>query len=104
MFVQLRALFKTIDFELNTHMDLVAEHIVVLGEVALGTVHIAVTQSSLPEYPRDISAGNAHVLALAERVAHYATAIRAALEHATNVEDGATTNIHINISCGIETQ
>jgi starvation-inducible DNA-binding protein len=74
MFVQLRALFKTIDFELNTHMDLVAERIVVLGEVALGTVRTAALQSTLPEYPHDIAIGKVHVLALAERFTPYTTA------------------------------
>jgi starvation-inducible DNA-binding protein len=104
VFVQLRALFETIACELDTHMDFVAARITVLGGVVQGTVRTAATQSTLPAYPSDLVTGDAHVLAVTERVAHYAAAIRAALEHATNVEDGATTNIYINISCGIETQ
>ena len=59
-----------------------AARIIVLGGVVQGTVRTAATQSTLPEYPGDLVTGDAHVLALAERVAHYATAIRAALEHA----------------------
>ena len=104
VFMQLRALFETIVIELDKHMDRVAARITVLGGMVQGTVRTAATQSTLPEYPSDLVTGDAHVLAVTERVAHYAAANRAALEHATNVEDGATTNIYINISCGIETQ
>jgi starvation-inducible DNA-binding protein len=98
----LKALFDTITAELDAYADLVAERITVLGGVALGTVRTAATQSTLPEYPSDIAAGNAHALTLAERVAHYATAIRAHIAHATDVEDAITANIYTDISRGIE--
>src|SRR5436309_1124284 len=64
VFVQLRALFETIIIELDAYMDLVAERITVLGGVVQGTVRTAATQSTLPEYPRDLVEGDAHVLAL----------------------------------------
>jgi starvation-inducible DNA-binding protein len=104
VFVQLRVLFETIVLELDADMHLVAARIIVLGGVVRGTVRTAATQSTLPEYPSDLVTGDAHVLALAERVAHYATAIRTALEHAGNLEDAATTNVYNDISRGIETQ
>jgi starvation-inducible DNA-binding protein len=104
VFVQLRALFEMIVIELDAHMDLVAERITVLGGVVQGTVRTAVTQSTLPEYPGDLVEGDAHVLALAERFAHYATAIRAAIEQAANLEEAATANVYTDISRGIETR
>jgi starvation-inducible DNA-binding protein len=103
VFIPLRALFDAIALELDAHMDLVAARIIVLGGVVQGTVRTAAMQSTLPEYPSDLVTGDAHVRALAERVAHYATAIRIALEHATNVEE-ATANIYTDISRGIETR
>jgi starvation-inducible DNA-binding protein len=102
VFVQLRALFETIALELDAHMDLVAERITVLGGVVQGTVHTAATRSTLPEYPSDLVEGDAHVLVLAERLAHYATAIRAAIEHTADIEDAATANVYTDISRGIE--
>jgi starvation-inducible DNA-binding protein len=104
VFVPLRALFATIVLELDTHMDLVAARITVLGGAVRGTVRTAATQSTLSEYPDDLVASDAHVLAVAERVAHYATAIRTAIEHAANVEDAATANIYTDLSRGIETR
>jgi len=76
----------------------------VLGGRVQGTVRTAATQSTLPEYPGDLVEGNAHVRALAERLAHYAAAIQAAIEYAADVEDAATSNVYTAISRGIETQ
>ena len=103
-FVQLRTLFDAIAVELDAHTDLVAERITVLGGMVQGTVRTAAAQSTLPEYPGDLVEGNAHVRALAERLAHYATAIRAAIEHAADVEDAATAHVYTDISRGIETR
>ena len=103
-FVQLRALFDAIAIELDTHTALVAERITALGGMVQGTVRTAAAQSTLPEYPDNLVEGNAHVLALAERLAHYATAIRAAIEHTADVEDAVTANVYTDISRGIETR
>ena len=103
-FVQVRTLFDALASDLDAHANLVAERITVLGGLVQGTVRTAATQSTLPEYPGALVEGDAHVLALAERLAHYATAIRAAIEHTANVEDAATTNIYTDISRGIETR
>src|SRR5262245_32526050 len=64
-FLQLQALFETIATELDVYINLMAERIVVLGGIVMGTVRTAATQSTLPEYPGDIVEGHAHALALA---------------------------------------
>src|SRR6266540_6990256 len=69
--LQLQHLFATIAAELDAYTDLLAERIVVLGGVVRSTVRTAAMQSTLPEYPCTIVEGDAHALALAERVAHY---------------------------------
>jgi starvation-inducible DNA-binding protein len=48
--------------------------------------------------------GEAHVQALAERCAHYATVIRACITHAADVEDADTANVYTDISRGIDKQ
>src|SRR5688572_17840608 len=48
---QLQAFFNTIATELDTYADLMAERLVVLGGVALGTARTAAVQSTLLEYP-----------------------------------------------------
>jgi len=75
-FAPLHALFATMATELAAYTDLVAERIAMLGGVALGTARTAALQSRLAEYPGTLVEGNAHVRALAERFAQYATALR----------------------------
>jgi len=101
-FSLLQTLFETIATELNAYVNLMAERIVVLGGEVLGTVRTAATQSTLPEYPSGLVEGNAHVLALAERFAHYATAIRHAIARAADVGDADTAAIYTDISRGVD--
>ena len=75
-FSQLHALFATMATEFDAYTDLIAARIVVLGGVAQGTARTATAQSTLPEYPGAIMHGPAHVRALAEHFAPYATALR----------------------------
>jgi starvation-inducible DNA-binding protein len=90
--------------ELEAYTDLVAERIAVLGGMALGTAHTAATESSLPEYPRDLVEGNAHVVALAERFAHYASAVRGGIALAADVEDAGSAAVYTEISRGVDKQ
>jgi starvation-inducible DNA-binding protein len=102
--VLLHALFATMATELDAHTDLVAERLVVLGGVARGTARTAATHSTLPEYPGAILDGEAHVRALAERFASYATALRDDIAHATEVEDAGSAALYTDISRGVDTR
>jgi starvation-inducible DNA-binding protein len=88
--------------ELEAYADLVAERIAVLGGVARGTARTAATQSTLLEYPSDLVEGRTHVLALAERFASYATALRTSMKHAMDVEDVGSAALYTDISRGVE--
>jgi starvation-inducible DNA-binding protein len=102
--VLLHALFATMATELDAHTDLVAERLVVLGGVARGTVRTAATHSRLPEYPGALMDGDAHVRALTECFASYATALRADIAHATEVEDAGSAALYTDISRGVDTR
>jgi starvation-inducible DNA-binding protein len=101
-FSQLNDLFAKIANELDAYSDLLAERIAVLGGVACGTVRVAAVQSPLPEYPADLTAGSAHVLAVMERVAPYAAALRASITHAADVEEAGTAAVYTEIVRGVE--
>ena len=100
--VLLHALFATMATELDAHTDLVAERLVVLGGVARGTVRTAATHSRLPEYPGALMDGDAHVRALTECFASYATALRADIAHATEVEEAGSAALYTDISRGVD--
>jgi starvation-inducible DNA-binding protein len=99
---QLQALFESVAAELDAYTDLLADRLVVLGGVALGTARVAARHSPLPEYPADIAAGDAHALALAERFALFTTAVRDAIAHASDVGDAGTAAVYTDISRGID--
>lgn len=101
-FYQLQNLCKTIATELDAYANLIAERLVVLGGVALGTVRTAATQSTLPEYPGDIAEGRLHVLALTERFAHYTAVMRSTIAHAADVGDADTAAVYTDISRGVD--
>jgi starvation-inducible DNA-binding protein len=101
-FFPLQALFTTMASELDAYADLVAERIAVLGGVARGTARTAAIQSTLPEYPDTIVDGTAHVVALAERFASYATAMRGDIALAADVEDADSAAVYTDISRGVD--
>jgi starvation-inducible DNA-binding protein len=103
-FVPLHALFATMATDLDGYADLVAERLVVLGGVARGTARTAATQSTLPEYPSALMDGDAHVRALAERFAPYATALRDDITLAADVEDAGSAAVYTDISRGVDKQ
>jgi DNA-binding ferritin-like protein len=80
----------------------VAERIVVLGGVAMGTARKAALQSGLPEYPGAIVAGHAQVVALAERLASYSAATWGGIALAADVEDADSAAVCGDISRGID--
>jgi len=101
-FLQLHALCALLATDLEAYADQMAERLVILGGVAVGTARTVTAQSTLPEYLGDLVAGRAHVCALAERFALYATVLRASSTHAADVGDAVTAAIYTEVSRGIE--
>lgn len=97
-FYQLHMLFDEIVGELADFVDLLAERATSLGGYATGTVRMAAENSSLPEYPTEISEGTEHVKALVERFCLYAARIRTAIDTAIELGDQSTGDIYIEIS------
>jgi len=103
-FAPLQALFAALATELDAYADLVAERIAALGGMAMGTARTAAAQSRLPEYPGTIVDGHTHVLALAERFASYATAVRGGIARAEDVEDAGSAAVYTEISRRVDKQ
>jgi len=103
-FSLLHPLFATIVIELAAYTDLVAERVVVLGGVVMGTVRTVAMQSKLSEYPDALVEGNAHVLALAERFAYYATTLREGIALAADVEDAGSAALYTDLSRKVDKQ
>jgi starvation-inducible DNA-binding protein len=70
----------------------------------MGTARTAAMQSRLPEYSAAIVDGNAHMVALAERFASYASAMRGGIALAADVEDADSAAVYTDISRGVDKQ
>jgi starvation-inducible DNA-binding protein len=81
---------------------LVAERIAALGGIAVGTVRIVASTSSLPEYPLNITRGSEHLVALVERFALYARSIRHGIAEALGWGDMGTSDLYIEVSRRID--
>jgi starvation-inducible DNA-binding protein len=101
-FYALHEFFEKISDEVRVHVDDIAERVTQLGGQAEGTLKTAAERSSLPEYPKQLSTGSAHLEALSSSLAVAATSMRHAIEQADNLGDEVTVDILVAASRAIE--
>jgi starvation-inducible DNA-binding protein len=97
-FIALHELFDAVATAVEGHIDLIAERITTLGGTAMGTVRLAASNSSLSEYPHEITDGTAHVDALSTALADFAKLVRKNIDDASDVGDQDTADILTEIS------
>ncbi|HQZ97718.1 MAG TPA: DNA starvation/stationary phase protection protein Dps [Pyrinomonadaceae bacterium] len=103
-FIALHELFDQVATELDTHVDDIAERITTLGGTALGTIRVAAQNSSLAEYPLEITDGAAHVDALSTALADFGKKVRADIDTTDELGDADTADLFTGISRAIDKQ
>lgn len=101
-FIALHELFDRVATELDTHVDDLAERTTTLGGVAMGTVRLAAENSSLSEYPHEISDGTAHVDALSSALADFGKKSRTNIDEADGLGDKDTADLYTGVSRSID--
>lgn len=101
-FIALHELFDQVATEMDTHTDDIAERITTLGGVAMGTVRLAAENSSLSEYPHEISDGTAHVDALSSAMADFGKKIRKNIDVTDEIGDKDTADLYTGISRSVD--
>lgn len=82
--------------------DDVAERAVQLGGVARGTIRMAASASTLPEYPEKLAAQQRTLQTIADRLAAVAKAVRAGIGEADEIDDADTADLFTDVSRGID--
>jgi len=101
-FIGLHELFDQIDEAVESYVDLIAERIVQLGGVALGTVRASAARSRLEAYPETISDGMAHVEAVAKALSTFGREVRLTIDETNALGDADTADLFTEISRGID--
>lgn len=101
-FIALHELFDQVATSLDTHVDDIAERITTLGGTAFGTVRSAAQNSSLSEYPLEITDGAAHVDALSSAMADFGKKVRKDIDTTDELGDADTADLLTGISRDID--
>ena len=101
-FIALHELFDRVATELDTHVDDLAERITTLGGVAMGTVRLSAENSSLAEYPHEISDGTAHVDALSTALSDFGQKARKNIDTTDQIGDKDTADLYTGISRSVD--
>ena len=101
-FIQLHLLYDQVAESVLEYVDEIAERATALGGLALGTARLAAEASSLDEYPLDAVDGMDTVAAIADRLAAYGAAVRAAIDTSTEHGDLDTADLFTEVSRGID--
>ncbi len=89
-FTSLHPLFDQFATDQAANNDAVAERILTLGHLAVGTAKHVAKHSRLPDYPQDLTQDLEHVALLAERIGELLVGMRAAREVVKKHEDEDT--------------
>jgi starvation-inducible DNA-binding protein len=100
-FIALHKLFDEIVEDVDEYVDLLAERAVQLGGVAEGTVRQSAERSGLDEYAA-AGGAEAHVPAVADALADFASTARKGIVAANGVDDQDTADIFTEISRGTD--
>jgi starvation-inducible DNA-binding protein len=101
-FIALHELFDKINEDVEEYVDLIAERVVQLGGIALGTARSSAQRSQQKEYPLTIAAGRDHVEAVATALATFGKAVRSAIAASDELRDADTTDLFTEVSRGVD--
>ena len=101
-FIALHELFDQVAKEVETMTDDIAERITSLGGTAMGTVRLAAENSSLSEYPHEITDGTAHVDALSTALADFGKKSRANIDKTDKIGDADSADLYTEVSRNID--
>jgi starvation-inducible DNA-binding protein len=97
-FMQLHLLFDSVATHLEEQTDTIAERVVTLGGVAIGTARQAAAHTGLKEADLAAADGPSQLKWLVHNVAHHANALREAVNASDDLDDKITADLFTSIA------
>jgi len=101
-FIALHELFDQAATEMDGHVDMIAERVTSMGGTALGTVRVSASNSTLAQYPLEITDGEAHVEALSNALSDFGKKVRVNIDEVGEIGDAGTEDLLTEISRAID--
>jgi starvation-inducible DNA-binding protein len=101
-FIAIHEMMDEFRDQIDEHVDTIAERVVQLGGVAMGSTQAVAKATTLKPYPLDISQIEDHLQALAERYGQVANSVRAGIEATEDAGDSDTSDILIGFSRALD--
>ena len=101
-FIALHQLFDQAAGEIDGHVDMIAERITTLGGTASGIVRVSASNSTLAQYPLEITDGESHVDAFSTGLADFGKKVRANIGDVNRIGDADTEDLFTEVSRGID--
>ena len=101
-FIALHEMIDGFRTDLDEHIDTMAERVVQLGGTAIGITQAVAHSTTLTPYPTDIYAAADHLVALTERYAKVASAVRAAIDKTDSAGDVDTADLFTSFSRALD--
>jgi starvation-inducible DNA-binding protein len=92
-FIAAHEMLDVLRSDIDGHIDTLAERVVQLGGIALGSSQVVAKSSELGPYPDDLVRVEGHLAALAERYGQLANSTRAAIATTEEAADADTADI-----------
>lgn len=100
-FIAVHELFDAIAGRIDAQVDELAERVTALGGVAEGTLQAVAGRTTLTAYPVQTAPGE-HVARLADALAVYGKAVRAAIDATTEAGDAVTADLFTGIARAVD--
>ncbi|SNT68788.1 DNA starvation/stationary phase protection protein Dps [Paracoccus seriniphilus] len=92
-FIAVHELLDSVYANLQEHIDVMAERVQILDGVAQGTAEVVAKNTTLKEYPTDLTSTADHLKAICERMRDHGGKLRAAIDTTDEAGDANTADI-----------
>jgi starvation-inducible DNA-binding protein len=101
-FIGIHEMLDKLRGDMDEYNDTMAERVVQLGGIALGTSQILAKKSTIKPYPTEAATIDEHLKALIERYGQFANDVRKNIDDTDDAGDSGTSDLFTEVSRGVD--